>query len=126
MLHPAVVGLSTRVPPGMTIEGRELRSFFRRAMADFLPREIIEKRKQGFGLPFGLWLKSDEVLADLIYSLLSDLKKRRIIAGDFIDDPISQHRDGHPSYFGYAIWDLALLEAWIAAHVDGGAGPATH
>ncbi len=118
MLHPDVVDLSTRVPPGMKIKGIELRSFFKQAMAGFLPAEILRKKKHGFGLPFGLWLKTDPDLADLIYSSLADLKKRRIIAAAFIDNLIAQHRDGHASYFGYAIWDLAMLEAWLARHVD--------
>ncbi|HZD53874.1 MAG TPA: asparagine synthase-related protein, partial [Woeseiaceae bacterium] len=120
MLHPAVVELSTRVPPDMKIEGQELRSFFKRAMAEFLPREIIEKKKHGFALPFGAWMKTDKALGDLFYSHLSDLKKRRIVAASFIDNLIEQHRTGHPSYYGYAIWDLAMLEAWMAQHL----GPA--
>ncbi|MEX2495701.1 MAG: asparagine synthetase B family protein, partial [Woeseia sp.] len=116
MLHPDVINLSLRVPPEMKIKGMELRHFFKKAMADFLPAEIIAKKKQGFGLPFGLWLKSDAALAEMIYSYLADLKKRRIIAAHFIDHLIAQHREGHASYFGYAIWDLAMLEAWLAAH----------
>jgi hypothetical protein len=27
-----------------------------------------------------------------------------------------EHRDGHPGYYGYAIWDLAMLEAWFQGH----------
>jgi len=118
MLHHDVIELSTRVPPGMKIRGSELRTFFKRAMDGFLPPEIINKKKHGFGLPFGMWLKSDKALGDLIYSHLPDFKKRGIVDASFIDDLISQHRYGHASYFGYAIWDLAMLEAWMAHHVD--------
>jgi asparagine synthase (glutamine-hydrolysing) len=118
LLHPDVINLSTRVPPQMKIKGIELRDFYKRAMADFLPREIIEKKKHGFGLPFGDWLKTDRSLADMIYSNLSDLKKRRILSAEFIDNLVEQHRSGHPSYFGYAIWDLAMLEAWLVCHID--------
>ncbi len=117
-LHPDIVGLSTRIPSRMKIRGTELRSFFKRAMSGFLPQEILKKKKHGFGLPFGLWLKTDKDLADLIYSSLSDLKKRRIIDAAFIDNLIAQHLEGHASYFGYAIWDLAMLEAWLARHID--------
>jgi asparagine synthase (glutamine-hydrolysing) len=118
LLQSTIVELSTQIPPVMKIRGTELRSFFKKAMSDFLPREILRKKKHGFGLPFGLWLKTDRDLSDLIYSQLSDLKKRRIIAEDFVDDLIEQHRKGHASYFGTAIWDLAMLEAWMAAHTD--------
>lgn len=117
LLHPDVVDLSTRVPPGLKIKSnRKLRYFFRTAMSDFLPREILEKSKHGFGSPFGVWLKTDPTLSDMIYTYLGSLKARGIIDGGFIDELIAQHRAGHPSYYGYAIWDLAMLEAWLAFH----------
>jgi len=116
MLDPRVLDLSIRVPPRMKMKGLELRSFFKQAMQGFLPVEILNKTKHGFGLPFGVWLKSHARLGDLIYGLLTDLKARRIVSAAFLDDLIVQHRGGHASYFGYAIWDLAMLEAWLQAH----------
>ncbi len=116
MLDPRVLDVSIRVPPRMKMKGLELRSFFKQAMRDFLPAEILAKKKHGFGLPFGVWLKSHARLGELIYGLLTDLKGRRIVSAAFLDDLIVQHRGGHASYFGYAIWDLAMLEAWLQAH----------
>jgi asparagine synthase (glutamine-hydrolysing) len=116
MLDTRVVELSNRVPPGMKMRGLELRSFYKQAMRGFLPEAILTKSKHGFGLPFGEWLKSHARLGELIYGHLSDLKTRRIVQPKFIDDLIAQHRDGHPSYFGYPIWDLAMLEAWFKSH----------
>jgi asparagine synthase (glutamine-hydrolysing) len=117
MLDPRVVALSLRVPSRIKMEGSELRSFYKKAMRDFLPREILEKSKHGFGLPFGVWLKTDPRLADLIFSLLSDLKSRHIVRAEFLDQLIREQRAGDASYFGYAIWDLGMLEAWLKAHV---------
>lgn len=115
MLDQRVVDLSLRVPAAMKMKGLRLRSFYKQAMRDFLPPEIIAKRKHGFGLPFGIWLKTDHGLAELVYGLLSDLKRRGIVRARFLDDLIGQHRTGHASYYGYAIWDLAILEAWLQA-----------
>jgi len=116
MLDPRLIDLSIRVPSRMKMEGTELRSFYKRAMRDFLPQEILNKTKHGFGLPFGVWLKTDARLADLIFSLLTDLKSGRIVRTEFLDQLIREQRDGDASYFGYAIWDLAMLEAWLKAH----------
>jgi asparagine synthase (glutamine-hydrolysing) len=116
MLDPAVLDLSIEVPPHQKISGHELRSFYKKAMSDFLPGEIIRKTKHGFGLPFGVWLKTHARLADLIYSYLSSLKSRRIVRAAFLDKLIEEARTGHPGYYGYAIWDLAMLEAWLQAH----------
>lgn len=85
-------------------------------MRGFLPEEILNKTKHGFGLPFGDWLKTDAKLADMIYSYLGDLKSRRIVRPGFVDEMIENQRSGHAMYYGYALWDLAMLEAWLQSH----------
>lgn len=116
MLDPRVVDVSLRVPPRMMMRGLELRSFYKHAMRGFLPDEILAKKKHGFGLPFGLWLKTHARLGELIYGLLSELKSRGIVKSRFLDTLIADHRLGHSGYYGYAIWDLAMLEAWLQQH----------
>jgi asparagine synthase (glutamine-hydrolysing) len=116
MLDARVVELANRVTPDQKMAGLELRSFFKRAMEGFLPEQILRKTKHGFGLPFGDWLKTHEPLAQLVYGYLSDLKGRGIIRARFLDQLIDSQRSGHASYYGYAIWDFAMLEAWLQAH----------
>lgn len=116
MLDERVIDLSTRVPSNLKMKGLELRSFYKEAMRGFLPQQILTKTKHGFGLPFGVWLKTEPALRELIHGLLTDLKRRRIVRADFIDSLLAQHRDGHASFYGYPIWDLAMLEAWLQAH----------
>lgn len=116
MLHARVVDLSNRVTPAQKMHRLELRSFYKDAMRGFLPEEILNKTKHGFGLPFGEWLQTNAALAELIYSYLSDLKSRRIVRTQFIDELIASQRTGHASYYGYAVWDLAMLEAWLQHH----------
>jgi asparagine synthase (glutamine-hydrolysing) len=116
MLDDAVVELSTRIPARMKIRGRKLRDFYKRAFADFLPREIIFKHKHGFGLPFGEWLKSEPVLRDLTYPALERLKDRGIYRAECIDTLVRTHRDGHASYYGGMVWALLMLELWLEEH----------
>jgi asparagine synthase (glutamine-hydrolysing) len=113
MLDAAVVDLSLRVPSTTKMEGLELRSFYKRAMKGFLPDAILEKRKHGFGLPFGVWLKSHAPLAEFIYECLERFRSRGIVKSAFIDRLIAEHRGGHPGYYGYVIWDLVILEEWL-------------
>ena len=47
MLHQDVLDVSTQVPADMKMRGTQLRSFYKEAMADFLPTEIINKSKHG-------------------------------------------------------------------------------
>ncbi|MCB1844439.1 MAG: hypothetical protein KDI09_15870, partial [Halioglobus sp.] len=116
MLHQDLIDLAGRIPPNMKIRRMKLRDFYKRATTGFLPDAIIKKTKKGFGLPFGNWLKTDQNLANLVYSLLEGFKKRGIVKSAFIDTLISEHRSGHPGYYGYVIWDIAMLEAWLTSN----------
>jgi len=113
MLDEALIDFSLRIPSDEKIKGRELRAFYKRAMRGFLPERILRKRKHGFGLPFGEWLKVDKALQDLVYGSLETLKARNIFAPSFLEAVVNEHRAGHPTYYGYAIWDLLMLEQWL-------------
>jgi asparagine synthase (glutamine-hydrolysing) len=52
------------------IRRHRLRHFFKKAMTGYLPREIIDKRKHGFGLPFGEWLSRSAALRDVVFTAL--------------------------------------------------------
>ncbi|MEM8984541.1 MAG: asparagine synthase-related protein [Pseudomonadota bacterium] len=122
MLDDAVVAMSTDVPPMLRMQGNKLRYFFKEAMRGFLPEAILTKPKHGFGLPFGVWLKDDASLRELVFSYLLDLKKRGMFKASFIDNLVDRHAGGHASYFGYFIWDLAMLECWLSLHIDAQTG----
>lgn len=116
MLDAELVDFSLRVPTSMKMEGRELRSFYKRAMTGFLPQEVIDKQKHGFGLPFGVWLKEHAPLRELIFGHLKRLGERGIVRRSFLDRIVSEHASGDSSYYGYAIWDFAMFEAWLTVH----------
>ena len=101
------------VPSEAKISGTELRAFFKNATRDFLPEEIIKKEKHGFGLPFGVWLKTHKPLQELVYANLESLRDRGILNRSFVDRVAREHRAGHASYYGYAIWDMVMLEQWL-------------
>ena len=116
MLDEEFVEHSMKVPSNEKIRGYELRTFFKNAVRDFVPDVVISKKKHGFGLPFGIWLKSDPALQDLVYGSIDGLRDREILDGEFLDRVVAEHRDGHAGYYGYAIWDLVMLEQWLQHH----------
>jgi asparagine synthase (glutamine-hydrolysing) len=116
MLHADVVDLSLRVPPDVMMPGMRLRDFYKRAMTGWLPDEIINKKKHGFGLPFGLWLQDSPQLRELIAANLSSLRGRRLIRPEFIDRLMSLHGSEDASFYGVFVWVLAMLEQWLQEH----------
>jgi len=116
MLDDELLDLSTRVPPQMKLRGQQLRYFFKRALKDFLPSEIIAKPKHGFGLPFGEWLRTSSDLQETIEGSLNDLRARGWLRPEFIDRVLHDHRTNHAGFYGSMIWVLAMLELWLKAH----------
>ena len=115
MLDDRLVDLSTQIPSSMKMDLRALRKFYKDAMTGYLPNEIINKEKHGFGLPFGVWLKTERTLANLVHDAIANLRLRNFFQTEFLDELLEQQRAGHASYYGYFIWDLVMLELWLTS-----------
>jgi asparagine synthase (glutamine-hydrolysing) len=116
LLSDEVVAFSARLPPDLKLRGTRLRYFFKQALRDFLPAEIINKTKHGFGLPFGTWFESHQPLREIALDSLADLKKRDIVRPGFIDELTGLHVRRHASYYGTMVWVLMMLEQWLKQH----------
>jgi asparagine synthase (glutamine-hydrolysing) len=116
LLDERLVDFSLGLPPSFKVRGFKLRWFFKEALRDFLPRAIIEKRKQGFGLPFGVWLERDAALRALAEDSLGSLGTRGMVRPAFLRELMQERLHEHPGYFGEMVWILMMLEQWLRAH----------
>lgn len=114
LLDDEMVNFSGEVPPDWKVQGLYLRWFFKQALKDFLPDQIINKSKHGFGLPFGIWARDYAPLRDRVNDRLSDFKKRGWLQPAYIDLIRNEHMTGHASYFGKMLWVIVMLEEWLA------------
>lgn len=116
MLDDDLVEFSCTVPSAWKIKGNDLRHFYKEALKDWLPKETIEKTKQGFGLPFGVWMRTYQPLRELAYDNLLKLKDREFIRPEFIDKAIQMHQSEHAAYYGELVWILTVFELWMQGH----------
>ena len=114
-LDDELMAFSACLPPREKVKGTRLRHLFKEALQGFLPPEILTKKKQGFGLPFGLWLVEHRGLRELTGDSLSSLKGRGIVRPEFIDELLGRHQAEHAAYYGTMVWTLLMLEQWLAA-----------
>jgi asparagine synthase (glutamine-hydrolysing) len=70
LLDHELVELAARMPEEIKIRGGQLKHAMKEAVSNLLPRDILERKKRGFGTPMGAWLK--EELAPLVRDLLSE------------------------------------------------------
>ena len=119
LLDDDLLAFSMRLPPHYKLKGLTLRWFFKEALRGFLPEAIIKKKKQGFGLPFGVWVNRDPALQQIAFSALRSLGSRGIVRSDFIRTLIDTHLPAHPGYYGEMVWVLMTLEKWLQRHAPG-------
>lgn len=117
-LHEAAVSFSAALSPQLKLRGTRLRYFFKEALRDFLPKEIIAKQKHGFGLPAGRWLVDYDPLDELARDALARLGQRRIFKRKFLEDLVGTRVTEHAAYYGTMVWILMMLELWFEHHVD--------
>jgi asparagine synthase (glutamine-hydrolysing) len=115
LLDDELVEFSGEIPASLKVKGLKLRYFFKRALKDVLPPETIAKTKHGFGMPFGLWLRSHAPLAELVHGSLDAFQRRGIMRPSYIQNLRRQHDTDHATYFGIMIWVIAMLECWLGA-----------
>jgi asparagine synthase (glutamine-hydrolysing) len=59
-----VADLARRIPWQLKLRGGETKWILKRALAPLLPREIIHRKKKGFGMPIGRWLREGKFAFD--------------------------------------------------------------
>jgi asparagine synthase (glutamine-hydrolysing) len=116
MLQENLVAYAASIPSQWLMKGFELRSFYRESMQNFLAPETLAKSKQGFGLPFGVWMSTDKDLKQFAEANLQGIEKRGFLNPAYIKNLIHLHQTGHASYYGVMIWLLVMLEQWLMSH----------
>ena len=120
LLDDALLDFSLQLPPEYKLKGLQLRWFFKEALKDFLPPEIITKKKQGFGLPYGHWVLKHKGLDKLARKSLDVLVERNILRKDFVSELFSTHLPAYPGYYGEMVWISMMLGQWLDKHAPTG------
>ena len=106
------------LPERFKVRGWTTKAVLRRALKGRVPREILQRKKMGFPVPFGGWLRGPlrPLLDDLIVS------PRALDRGLFEPDPLrklaQEHQAGTANH-GDRLWLLANLEIWQRIFLEG-------
>ena len=121
LLDHMLAEFSGRLPASLKVRRLQKRYLFKRATRDLLPRQILAKKKHGFGLPIGVWLKTDPQLRGMSRDILFDplTYQRGYFRRGFIEQLISNMEQDTTPYYGDLLWSFLMLELWHRRHVDG-------
>jgi asparagine synthase (glutamine-hydrolysing) len=118
LLDQEVMELAARLPVAFKLRGRVSKYLLRRAFADLLPPENIQRAKMGFGVPVGKWLRGP-----LRHLLSESLVSAPTLVGDYfntaaVQNLMAEHNTGRADH-GFRLWKLLMLEVWYREMVNG-------
>jgi len=118
-----LVELASRMPSSLKVRGLTMKYLLKKAVAPWLPREVIKRKKRGFGAPVGGWLRQD--LKPLVHELLSEeqVRQRGLFHWPAVQQLIEDHQEQRSDYTDH-IFALIALETWCRIYLDGSGGMA--
>ena len=123
LLDNSVIDFAASLPPSMKIHNGRRKHVLKEAVKTLLPAGIIDRRKQGFGVPLGVWFRGGltGVFSDILSS--SRTRQRGYFEPAFIDRIVAEHLAGRRDHT-LRLWQLLMFELWHRQYIDAPA-PAT-
>jgi asparagine synthase (glutamine-hydrolysing) len=121
LLDNEVVAFAATLPASFKIRGSRRKHILKQAAATFLPRDLLDRRKQGFGVPLGVWFRGNlrELFSDTLLSPAS--LQRGYFRPAFVRQLVYEHVSGKRDHT-LRLWQLVVFERWHRQYADRGAG----
>lgn len=104
------------MPINLKLKGSITKYILKEAARDYLPEHIIHRKKHGFGVPLGAWLRKDiSPVKDLLLS--ETARQRNLLNRDTVETLIAEHESGQRDH-NRILWTLLTLEQWHREFVD--------
>jgi asparagine synthase (glutamine-hydrolysing) len=117
LLDHELIEFVQKIPAHLKLKDLETKYIFKKALEGVVPREILYREKQGFGVPVGEWINSH--LKERINETL--LEKRTRERGFFDEKYVAvlldEHRKNRRDH-SHALWILWMLELWHRKFAD--------
>lgn len=112
-----LIELASRMPHSLKVRGVTLKYLLKKAVAPWVPREVIQRKKRGFGAPVGAWLRRD--LQPLVRDLLSEeqVRRRGLFHWPAIESILRAHHEQRSDHTDH-LFALIALEIWCRTYLD--------
>jgi asparagine synthase (glutamine-hydrolysing) len=111
-LDHKIVELAWRLPLYMKIRDGQGKWILRQLLYKYVPKQLIERPKQGFAIPLGQWLRGP--LRTWAEQLLDPIRINR--EGFFSSEAIQQKWKEHMSgkyNWEHSLWSVLMFQAWL-------------
>jgi asparagine synthase (glutamine-hydrolysing) len=124
LLDHKLVEFVNRMPASMKMRGRETKHIFKRAVQGLVPDQILNRPKQGFGVPIATWINQE--LRERIHDTFGEARTRQrgYVSPHYVDVLLEEHERGRRDH-SPALWTLLMFELWCRRFLDKSSTPVT-
>ena len=117
LLDHELIEFVQTIPAEMKLKGIETKYIFKKSLEDSVPREILYREKQGFGVPINEWINRQ-----LKERMHSDLLEKKTLERGYFDEKyirvlLDEHHKNRRDH-SHNLWILWMLELWHRQFVD--------
>jgi len=107
----------TSLPTSFRLKRARSKHILKEVAKQWLPYNIIERKKVGFDSPIGQWFKTD--LRNFLHSFLAEkqIKKSGLLNPVGVQTVIQEHLSGRRDY-SLQLWSIIALEAWYRIYIE--------
>ena len=118
MVDYKFVEYAASIPADLKLKGRDLKYILKKVAGRYLPDELINRKKQGFGFPMAIWMRTD--LKDFLTRLFSQSRfvEIGVFDRDYMFNILDEHLSGKADH-NFRLWILINLEFWYRLYFDG-------
>lgn len=111
MLDHRVVEFTSRLPDSLKYRNGKGKYILTELVCNYVPRQLIERPKMGFGIPLADWLRND--LHDLLNDYLcpTRLDQEGLFDPRMVQNAIHEHQTGRTNH-QHRLWALLMWEMW--------------
>lgn len=111
-LDKSLIEFASTLPMKYKIRGRDSKWILRQILYKYLPRELVDRPKMGFGVPIDSWLKGP--LRPWAESLIDEtqIKSEGYLNYDAIKKKFDEHLSGKRNW-QYLLWNVLIFQSWL-------------
>ena len=116
-LDHKVIEFAASLPEKLKLRGAETKSLLKKAAARLVPRSVLYRRKMGFGVPVGKWMRGE--MRSFVEETLLGAKslKRGFFNSATVERIVREHTNGQKDH-NQQLWTLLMLELWFQHFID--------